>query len=346
MNWRLLRDIDRTIVRMSIVLILLACPVLATAPASAQSGEIALSDIPGPAEIEAAFPIEGEGAARIEAAARQQAAFDHISTILYRQASKRSKPLNFRPDEQKLYTALTDDAKARIRAEMGFPKSICGPAEKDCRAFEELVTDYTVRDRKKKHALEAEIEAAFFPKREVSGVERTTGWFVIACLTGAPVLGLVVFGPFGVIYRGELNAIGSGVVYEGGGMLRMAEVRRTHLTIGGREVREFVLSPRMDDALEEAADRGGEVGLGVGRVLHLRWLLSIRSGTGTMRANLGGALLRQMFLIPFFAIVAAVLAAMLASLVLGLYLGVAVGLFFIGAGGGQILANLRAWFGA
>lgn len=310
------------------------------APAAAQAY---LNDIPSPEEIEAAFPITGEGDARLDAAARQEAAFSYFSTIIYRAANKRSKPMTFTPQEQALYDALSDQPKARIRADLGFPPRLCGP-DKTCQKYEDLVIDYSWRNKKMSAPLNREIEAAFGLNQK-DPRSAALGWTILFMWIAAPVAGFLLARPWGVIYSGEIGSIGSGVVMEGGGLFRMAEVRRNHLQIGRRKIGDFVMTQRMADALDDAAGTGGPVKLGIGRVLHLRWLLSVAAAGRTERAHAGGALLRQIVLIPFFSLVAAVLALIVVSIFAGPYIALAAAFFFIGAGVGQFLTNLRAWMG-
>lgn len=304
-----------------------------------------LNDLPAPAEIEAAFPITGEGEARLHSAAKQEAAFAYFSAIIFKEADKRSKTRTFTAQEQAAYTALNDVPKARIRAELGFPEFVCG-RNRTCQEYEALVTDYSWRDKKMSAPLNREIEAAFGLEKAPDPRPAAVAWFILLTWVVAPVAGFLVARPWGIIYRGVIGSVGSGMVAEGGGLLRMVEVKRNHLEIGGRKVGDFVMTQRMDDALIAAADAGGPVRLGIGRVLHLRWLLSVAAGGKTERAHLGGAMLRQIVLIPFFTLIAAVLAMLLVSMVAGPVLALAAAFFLVAAGIGQILTNVRAWLGA
>lgn len=320
----------------------LACLAIWAAPPG--QAQAYLNDLPSPAEIEAAFPITGEGDARLHSAARQEAAFAYFSTIIFREADKRSKTRTFTAQEQAAYTALNDEPKARIRAELGFPEFVCG-RDQTCHKYEALVTDYSWRNKKMSAPLNKEIEAAFGLEKTPDPRPAAVAWFILLTWALAPVAGFLVARPWGVIYRGEIGSVGSGMVAEGGGLFRMVEVKRNHLEIGGRKVGDFVMTQRMDDALMAAADAGGPVKLGIGRVLHLRWLLSVAAGGKTERAHLGGALLRQIVLIPFFTVVAVILALLVAGMISGPALALAAAFFFVGAGIGQLLTNVWVWLG-
>ena len=81
--------------------------------------------------------------------------------------------------------------------------------------------------------------------------------------------------------------------------------------------------------------------LGIGRVLNLRWLLSVSVDGRSERAKLAGALLRQLVLIPFFAIIAAVAAFVVGGLLFKVIGGWAAAPFLLGMWLAQILANIR-----
>ncbi|MBB35476.1 MAG: hypothetical protein CME89_08465 [Hirschia sp.] len=305
-----------------------------------------LKTLPTPDEIIAAFPIEGEGKERLDAAARQQAAFNHVSTIIYRNAHERSKPLKFTLQEEKAYKALDEDARARIRSLMGYPPYLCGN-NSDCQDFESRVIDYGWRNKKMARAFEKDLNTRLFPQNIVHHTPQSvaTSWMKFLTALGGLVLGIFIARPWRVFYHGTLESLGSGITVEGSGAIRMVENRRNHIRIGNTEIGEAILSQRMDDELNAALDSNAQLAIGVGRIFIWRWVLFIRNGNRVLRANFFGVLGRALLLIPFFSILAAIVALMLVSSIASLPIALGVCLFCIGLGLGQILANIRAWLG-
>ena len=332
----------------------LALLAIAAFGASAFAQDAAyLKALPAPAEIEAAFPIEGDD--RIDAAAKQQAAFSLAADAINERARERKTMIRFTPEEAALHTAYSVDASNRIRKSMGYPTLGCG-GDKDCERFDALYREYLWRSKKKSAAFKAEFRekfpaaaAAVLPPaaaeaaRAVAGGDvRTTDWLLILA---AVSLGAAAARPWKAVYRGQITQMGSGVSRTSSGIISETFNRRNRIKIGAKKLGETVTSMRMDDALMSAMHSGSDAAVGTGWVLWWRWILSVNCDGEKEREPFLSFLTRTLILSPLFAVVAALIAGFGARLFLPLNIAWPIGIFVLVFGLTQIVTNTVAWIG-
>jgi len=319
--------------------------------ASAGAQDISyLKSLPTPAEIEAAFPIDGDD--RIDAAAKQQAAFSLVADAINNRAKERRTMVKFTPEESELHGLYAIDASNRIRTSIGYPILGCG-GDKDCERFDNLYREYLWLSKKKSAAFRAEFRQKFpAAAMTLPAAGATTGpggdvkmfdWLLIMA---AIALGVAAARPWKAVYRGRITQMGSGVARTSSGVISETFNRRNRVTIGAKKLGETVTSTRMDDALLNAMQSGAEAAVGTGWVLWWRWILSVDCGGDKEREPFLSFLTRTLILSPLFAIIAALIAGFGARLFLPLNIAGPIGIFVLVFGLTQIVSNTLAWIGA
>lgn len=305
-----------------------------------------LDSLPTQTEIEEAFPLGGEDP--IDSAARQTAAFSIVSDTILKTA--RERKADFTPQERLAYDAARFDADARIRESFGWDKLGCG-SDADCYRYEEAVIDYQRGDKKKAKAFRRDFQTRLYGNTvmpdNMSGASMSlsdvkvapTDW--IAILVGL-ALGILAAHPFRALRRGVVTALGSGIVREAG----LETFNRRHrIKIGNTKLGTTITSARMDDALINSLNSGGESVVGVGWILWMRWILSVRQGGETEREGLVSFLSRTLLLIPVASAIGVGIMAFALNIVADQALVLLGAIFVLAFGITSIFVNFRAWLG-
>ena len=309
-----------------------------------------LDQLPARADIEAAFPLGGDDP--VDAAARQIAAFSIVSDTILKTARDRGS--DFTATEQAAYNAARFEALFRVREGLGYPRVACGDNE-ECWRFDNLLLDYQWRDEKKAAAFRQEFAAKLYPSggapsamrldpsaspATVSAGFRPMQWLGIL---GGLAAGLFLTWPGGAIIRGQVTALGSGIVRDQG----LETFNRRHrIKIGTKKLGTSVTSARIDDALLSALNSGSNAAVGAGWVMWFRWILSVSADGDTEREGFISFAGRTIPLVPLLALIAGAVSGIALYYMAGPAGAFAGVFFFLGAGIGQVLSNIRAWLGA
>ncbi|WOI54680.1 hypothetical protein [Parvularcula sp. LCG005] len=328
------------IARLLLVLFVFA---LSVGSADAQNPNY-LKTLPTPEELEAAFPLGGEDP--IDAAARQAAAFSIVSdTILL---TARDRKSDFTPPERAAFDNYKYTAEHRIRASQGWPKLGCG-SNADCQRYENLLIDYQWRDKKKSRAFEKEFKEKLYGNYSVpehmpvataatSDVQfRPLQWAAILIGLG---LGVFAAQPHRAKLQGPVSVLGSGITDSQG---FETFNRRHRVTIGDRKLGTTITSANIDDALHHALQSGDRATVGVGWMLWMRWILSVRHGSDIEREGPLSFLARTVLLTPLVTIIAVLVSGFILNMFAGPVIVFLATTFLLAFGVTQMVTNFRSW---